>query len=144
MYKIEQHEIISVNRASGVQKEMISIIYSHHILNRLTLVSLWWYMYLPSAVAYGGLQFLTWCFLASAKVIAAGENCRGFANDISKCIFLNENVWVLLKNSLKFFPTFRINIIPSLVQKMAWRRPRDKPISEPMMVCLVRHSVSTI
>ena len=32
-----------------------------------------------------------------------------------------------------------INIIPALVQIMAWRRPGDKPLSEPMMVSLLTH-----
>ena len=33
----------------------------------------------------------------------------------------------------------RINNIPSLVQIMAWRRPGNKPLSEPMMVSLLTH-----
>ena len=32
-----------------------------------------------------------------------------------------------------------INNIPALVQIMAWRRPGDKPLSEPMMVRLLTH-----
>ena len=32
-----------------------------------------------------------------------------------------------------------INNIPSLVQIMAWRRPGDKPLSEPMMIGLPTH-----
>ena len=56
-----------------------------------------------------------------------------------KCIFLNENLWILLKISLKFVPKGPINNIPSLVQVMAWRRPGDKPLSEPMMVSLLTH-----
>ena len=32
-----------------------------------------------------------------------------------------------------------MNNIPSLVQTMAWRRPSDKPLSEPMMVNLLTH-----
>ena len=32
-----------------------------------------------------------------------------------------------------------INNIPALVQIMAWRRPGDKPLSEPMMVNLLTH-----
>ena len=32
-----------------------------------------------------------------------------------------------------------INNTPSLVQIMAWRRPGDKPLSEPMMVSLTTH-----
>ena len=61
-------------------------------------------------------------------------NRRRFADDIFKCIFLNENEWILPRISLKFVPKVRINNIPALVQIMAWRRPGDKPFSEPMMV----------
>ena len=41
--------------------------------------------------------------------------------------------------SLKFVPKGPINKIPALVQIMAWRRPGDKPLSEPMMVRLLTH-----
>ena len=54
-------------------------------------------------------------------------------------IFLNENIWIPIKISLKFVPKGRINNIPALVQIMAWRRPGDKPLSEPMMVSLPTH-----
>ena len=66
-------------------------------------------------------------------------NGRHFADDVFKCIFLNENVWILLKISLKFVPKGPINNISSLVQIMAWRRPGDKPLSKPMMVSLRTH-----
>ena len=46
---------------------------------------------------------------------------------IFKCIFLNENVSIAIKISLKFVPKVSINNIPALVQIMAWRRPGDKP-----------------
>ena len=36
-------------------------------------------------------------------------------------------------------PEFRINNIPAFVQIMAWRRPGDKPLSEPMMVSLLTY-----
>ena len=62
-----------------------------------------------------------------------------FADDIFKCIFLNENVSVAIKISLKFVPKGPISNIPALVQIMAWRRPGDKPLSEPMMVSLPPH-----
>ena len=67
------------------------------------------------------------------------KNGRHFADGIFKCIFLNENVWISIKISLKFVPKGPINNIPALVQIMAWRRPGDKPISEPMMVNLPTH-----
>ena len=44
-----------------------------------------------------------------------------------------------LKISLKFVPKFQINNIPALIQIMAWRRPGDKPLSEPMIVILLTH-----
>ena len=57
----------------------------------------------------------------------------------SKFIFLKENVSIAIKISLKFVPKGPINNIPSLVQIMAWRHPRDKPLSETMMVRLPTH-----
>ena len=66
-------------------------------------------------------------------------NRRPFADDIFKCIFLNENEWILPRISLKFVPRVRINNIPALVHIMAWRRPGGKPLSEPMMVSLLTH-----
>ena len=62
-----------------------------------------------------------------------------WGRDIFKCIFLNENVWIPIKISLKFVPLGPINNIPALVQIMAWHRPGDKPLSGPMMVRLPTH-----
>ena len=67
------------------------------------------------------------------------QNRRHFADDVFKCNFVNENVWIPIKISLKFVPKGPINNILSLVQIMAWRRPGDKPLSEPMMVRLPTH-----
>ena len=51
------------------------------------------------------------------------QNGRHFADDIFKRFFLNENVWIPIKISLKFVPKDPIDNIPALVQIMAWRRP---------------------
>ena len=64
------------------------------------------------------------------------QNGGHFADDIFKCIFLNENTWISVKISPKFVPKGPIKNIPALVQIMAWRRPGAKPLSEPMMVSL--------
>ena len=56
-----------------------------------------------------------------------------FTDNIFKCIFLNENVWISLKISLRFVPKLPINNIPALVPIMARRRAGNKPLSEPMM-----------
>ena len=65
------------------------------------------------------------------------QNGRHFADDTLKCIFLNKNVRLLIKISLKFVPKGPINNIPALVQVMAWHWPGDKPLSEPMMASLL-------
>ena len=67
------------------------------------------------------------------------QNGRHFTDDIFKGIFLNENVWISIKISLKFVPKGPINNIPALVKIIAWRRSGDKPLSEPMMVRLPTH-----
>ena len=67
------------------------------------------------------------------------QNGRHFSDDIFKWIFLNENAWISINISLKFVPRGPINNIPTLVQVMAWRRPGDKPLLEPMMVRLPTH-----
>ena len=67
------------------------------------------------------------------------RNGRYNADDIFKCIFLKEIVWIPTIISMKFVPKGPINNIPAMVQIMAWRRPGDKPLSEPMMVSLLTH-----
>ena len=67
------------------------------------------------------------------------QNGRHFPDDILKRIFLKENFRISIKISLKFVPKGSINNIPPLVQIMVWRRPGDKPLSEPMMVSLPTH-----
>ena len=72
------------------------------------------------------------------------QNGRHFADNIFKCIFLNENVWISIKISLEFVPKGPINNIPALVQMMVWCCPGNKPSSEPMMfslptyICVIR------
>ena len=53
--------------------------------------------------------------------------------------FLNEDVWIWIKISLKFVPRGLINNNPALVQTIACRRPSDKPLSEPRMASLLTH-----
>ena len=66
------------------------------------------------------------------------DGCQ-FPDDIYKCLFLNENIWIWIEILLKFTPKDPINNIPALVQIMAWRRPGDKPLSGSMMVSLLMH-----
>ena len=67
------------------------------------------------------------------------QNGRQIPGDILECIFLNENIWISIDISLKFVPKGLIDNMAALVQIMAWRRPGDKPLSEPMMFNLLTH-----
>ena len=74
------------------------------------------------------------------------QNGRHFPDDILKCLFLNENILMVIKISLKFVPKVPINGIPALVQIMAWHRIGNKPLSEPKMTqfndAYMRHPAS--
>ena len=78
----------------------------------------------------------TWTYFSTLR---PRQNGHHFVDDSLKCIFFNENVWIPIEISLKFVPKGQINNIPALVQIMAWRRPGDKPLSEPVMVRLSTH-----
>ena len=78
-------------------------------------------------------------FSCLVNTLRQRQDGRHFPEDIFKCIFLNENVQISIKISLKFVPKGPINNIPALVQIMAWRRPGAEPLSEPMMVSLLTH-----
>ena len=67
------------------------------------------------------------------------QNGRYFPDDIFKFNFLNDvRTWI--KISQKYVAK---DNIPASVQIMAWRRPGDKPLSEPMMVSLLTHTCVT-
>ena len=64
------------------------------------------------------------------------QHDRHFADNISKCIFLNENLRNWNKISLKFVSSVPINNVSALVQIVAWRRTDDKPLSDPLLTQL--------
>ena len=57
-----------------------------------------------------------------------------FADDIFKCIFLNENDRIPIQISLKLVPRSAIDNEPVLVKVLAWRRTGDKPLTGPIMI----------
>ena len=74
-----------------------------------------------------------------ANTLRPRQNGHHFPDDIFEWIIWNENAWISINISLKFVPRGPINNIPTLLQVMAWRRPGDKLLSEPMMVRLTTH-----
>ena len=63
------------------------------------------------------------------------QNGCYFPDNIFKCIFLNENIWILLKISLKFVPKVWINNISALVLIMVL--PQQAPSHYLNLWCLV-------
>ena len=55
------------------------------------------------------------------------------ADDIFRCIFVNEKICIFIKKSLKFVPKVPIDNNPVLVYIMAWHLIGDRPLSEPML-----------
>ena len=97
-------------------------------------------------LARKGLNYWHWggnepceVILLFINTLRPRQNGCHFADDIFNRIFVNEDVTISIKFSLKFVPKGPINNIPALVQIMAWRRPGDKPSSEPVMVSLLMH-----
>ena len=126
-------------RRSNLKCQTMALVVFYHSDNVLWWVdtryqcpvacSLWWWLkkYLRSTL----LILLThW---GRDKIDAVSQMT------LSNAFFFNENVRIAIKISLKFVPKGPINNNPALVQIMAWRRPGDKPLSEPMMISLLTH-----
>ena len=73
------------------------------------------------------------------NILRPRQNGRHFPDDIFEWFFFNENFWISIKISPKFAPKGPTDNILALVQVMAWRRPGDKPLSEPMVDSLLTH-----
>ena len=82
-----------------------------------------------------------WCIYITnhLNLSLPGQNGRHFTDDIFRCILGNEKFYVLINISLNFVPKGPIDNNPALVEIMAWCRPGDKPLSEPMMVNLLMY-----
>ena len=62
-----------------------------------------------------------------------------FADDIFRCIFVNDKFCILMKISLKFIHKGPTDNNPALVQIMGWHRAGDKPLYASMMVSFATH-----
>ena len=98
-------------------------IYCYKLWNVCCLISLYTLLYIKPHYMYNEIPVFN-------SLRPRWNGCH-FPEDIFKCIFLNQNV--------NFFPWGPIDNSSALVQIMAWRRPGDKPLSEPMMVSLLTH-----
>ena len=85
---------------------------------------------------------VSWCL--RVNTVRLRQNSHHVADNIWRCIFLNENVWISIVISQKFVPKGLINNIPALIQIMAWCRPGNKSLFEPLMVTLLTHLCVTL
>ena len=125
------------------------ILVPYHLFKPMQLIwrsgTHWFHLRVPNLQVNWELDHMIMCCTRIvAAILAAGRHaplffntlrarqhgCH-FADDIFKCIFLNENVWISIRSSLKFVPTGPIYNIPAMVQITAWRWPGNKPLSEP-------------
>ena len=74
----------------------------------------------------------------SVNTLRLRQDGRYLTDYIFKRIFLNENVKISIDISQNFVPNGPINNIPALVQIMAWHWPGAKPLSESLMVSLLK------
>ena len=112
----------------------------------LILINGDWYHAISRQASIIGLlprSFRVSPYLVTIKTLRPRHNGRHFPDDIFECIFLNANVLILIEISLKSVSIGPISNISALVHVMAWRRPGDKPLSEPMMVGLPKHMCVT-
>ena len=66
-------------------------------------------------------------------LLLSGQNGRHFADDIFKCIFMNEKFCILIWILPKFVPKGPIDKKWALFQVMTWHWEGDKPLPEPML-----------
>ena len=115
----------------------------------MTAESDWWSgnVMMQAWTNFQGMEFLFLCVMMETYIMSTfhinafkpRQNGCHFPYGIFNCIFLNWNVWISMKSSLKFVLKGWFNHIPALVQIMAWSRSGNKPLSEPMMVSLLMH-----
>ena len=80
-------------------------------------------------ITYAELEVAVIITISQINTSRPRPNGRHFPDHILKCIFVNGNIWISIKISMKIVPKVLINYIPALVQIMVWRRPGDKPLS---------------
>ena len=93
-----------------------------------------WCVYTSVNKIITGWGLRSWCWFMTVNTLRQRQNGCHFADDSLKCIFLNENAWILIKISLTFAPNSPINYFSTLVWIMALRWPANKPLTELIMV----------
>ena len=81
-----------------------------------------------------------WQYKKGLNTLRPRQMAANFLMTFSNAFFLNRNISISIKISLKFVPNGLITIFQqSLIKIMAWRRPGDTPLYEPMVINLRMH-----
>ena len=95
--------------------------------------SVWISKYCPFHYCPNSIFLLYVFHWSTCELTSPVQNGGHFADDISRCIFLKENVCILIKVSPKFVPNGVIDNDIALVYMIAWLRISDNPLSESML-----------
>ena len=141
MYILEKVDHVNITSQSNISYTNVVCLLRTKSWNCEIIMTLYSNLYIMSCKSRVGYYMfgVEWNEVDLFNRLRPRQNHHQFIDDILKNIFLNENVWISIKISLKFVPRGSINNIPALVQIMAWRQPGGKPIFEPMMVRLLMH-----
>ena len=123
------HIFFLENASENIVRKILAILLNRNVINSWPLQSI------PYSL------FFINCSRHFLNTVRQKQNGRHFGDDIFKCIFLAENVWISIDTciSLKFICKCQINNISALDQIMAWHRPGDKPLFEPVLVSLLMY-----
>ena len=126
---------------NGTQLSLISSCFAEFISGKLFFELTSFSQYWGDAYSWNSASWISFvqASLYTFNTLRPRQNGCHFADDVFKGIFFNGNITIPIKISLKFVPKGLINNIPALVLIMAWRRPGDKPLSEPMLVRSLTH-----
>ena len=114
-----------------------NVLVFHHLVQSLKLIWRWSTSKFDNLLVSSSDYRAMGC--SGLNTLKPRQNRRHFTDGIFKCIFFNENVWILIQIFLKFVPKCPIKTIPALVQIMAWHQLGNKPSSEPMRhICVTQ------
>ena len=134
----KSNEIVATIFIIHLTGDLLSV-YCVRFAENLSYVTVWLLLHLTFVLLDRIQTLKIKGFKQEVNSLRPRQNGHHFADDIFKCIFINGNVWFPIKISLKFVPWGLMNNIQALVQIMVWRRPGDKPLSEPRMIRLPTH-----
>ena len=91
--------------------------------------------YMYAGICSGSVLGIHYSLAARAahQLISPGQNGHHFTNDIFECIFLNENIRILIQFSMKFVPKGPIDNKSASVEVLACRFFGTKSLHEPML-----------